>query len=144
MNGELNLRMDTIREFLTKIRALFLIFKKGRGGLPTPSPPPSCAPVDSPYTYIDHHVFFYKPGINPIQDGHFRGCSRMGRGQKKPSSLPKICHTYPTIMKIGTVMPYLKKMQKIYGTRDIRLDFCWQQHFFTGNRQMLLYQEIQI
>ena len=32
---------------------------------------------------------------NPIQDGPFRGCSRMrGGGQKAP--LPKIYHTYPT------------------------------------------------
>ena len=47
--------------------------------------------------------------INPIQDGLFRGCSRM-RGQKGP--LPKICHTYPTMMKLGTVIPYPKKIQK--------------------------------
>ena len=47
--------------------------------------------------------------LNPIQDGHFRGCSRTrGRGSKSP--LPKICHTYPTMMKLGTVTPYLKKM----------------------------------
>ena len=24
-------------------------------------------------------------------------------------ALPKICHTYPTMMKLGTVIPYLKK-----------------------------------
>ena len=49
---------------------------------------------------------------NPIQDGLFRGCSRMGGGKEAP--LPKICHTYPAIMKISTVLPYLKKIQKIY------------------------------
>ena len=27
--------------------------------------------------------------------------------------LPKVCHTYPTIMKLGTVIPYLKEIQKI-------------------------------
>ena len=37
-------------------------------------------------------------------------------GQKDP--LPKICHTYPTMMKLGTVMPYLKKVQKIYESSD--------------------------
>ena len=37
--------------------------------------------------------------INPIQDGHFQGRSRMG-GQKGP--LSKICHTYPTMMKLGS------------------------------------------
>ena len=26
---------------------------------------------------------------------------------------PKICHTYPIIMSLGTVIPYLKKIQKI-------------------------------
>ena len=45
--------------------------------------------------------------INPIQDGPFRGYSRMG-GQKAP--LPKVCHTYPTMMKLGPVVPYLKNI----------------------------------
>ena len=49
--------------------------------------------------------------LNPIQDGHFRGCSRMTGGGKK-APLPKICHIYPTMMKLGTVIPYLKKIQK--------------------------------
>ena len=30
-----------------------------------------------------------------------------GGGAKRPS-LPKICHTYPTKTKLGTVIPYLK------------------------------------
>ena len=47
--------------------------------------------------------------FNPTQDRPFRGCSRKG-GQK--GSLPKICHTYCTIMKLGTVVPYLKKIKK--------------------------------
>ena len=29
-------------------------------------------------------------------------------------SLRKICHTYPIVMKLGTVIPYVKKVQKIY------------------------------
>ena len=57
-------------------------------------------------------------GVNPIQDGPFWGCSRMGGG------LPKICHTYPTMMKLGTVIPYLKKTPKIYESRDTPLEFC--------------------
>ena len=61
--------------------------------------------------------------INPIQDGHFWGCSRMG-GEAKRHPFPKICHTYPTIMKLGTVIPYLKKIQKIYESRDTHPDFC--------------------
>ena len=54
--------------------------------------------------------------FNPIQDGVFRGCSRIGQGwvgAKRPT-LSKICHTYPTMMKLGAVIPYLKKIQKIY------------------------------
>ena len=34
-----------------------------------------------------------------------------GEDAKKPL-LPKICHTYPTNMKLGTLIPYLKKIQK--------------------------------
>ena len=49
---------------------------------------------------------------NPIQDGSFRGCSRMV-GAAKRFPLPKICHRYPKIMKLGTVVPYLKKIKKI-------------------------------
>ena len=32
--------------------------------------------------------------------------------------LPKICPTYPTMMKFGTVISYLRKTQKIYESRD--------------------------
>ena len=59
--------------------------------------------------------------INPIQDGFFRGCSRMGGGQKGP--LPKICHTYPTMVKLGKVIPYLKEIHKIYESRETPLEF---------------------
>ena len=85
--------------------------------------------------------------INPIQNGLFRGCSwkgRRGGGAKRPHPLPKICHRYPTMMKLGTVIPCLKKIQKIYESRDTPIEFCWYQHFFTGNQQILVYQEIQI
>ena len=49
---------------------------------------------------------------------------------------PKIYHTYPTMMKLGTVIPYLKKIQKLYESRDTPLEFA--------NQEILLYQEIQI
>ena len=63
--------------------------------------------------------------INTIQDGPFRGCSRNrveggggggGWAKKSPPQkcpLPKICHTFSTMMKLGTVKPYLKKIQKM-------------------------------
>ena len=36
--------------------------------------------------------------LNPIQDGHFRGCSRMAF----LVPLPKICQSYPTMIKLGS------------------------------------------
>ena len=42
-----------------------------------------------------------------------------------PPRLPKICHTYSTMMKLGTVVPYLKKIQKIYKSCDTPHEFCW-------------------
>ena len=62
-----------------------------------------------------------------------------GSGGKK-ATLSKTCRTYPTTMKLRTVIPYLKKTQKIYELRDKLRDKL----FFTGNQQILLYQEIQI
>ena len=47
-----------------------------------------------------------------------------GEGAAKRAPLPKICHTYPTMMKLGTVIPYPKKIQKIYESRDTPLEFC--------------------
>ena len=87
--------------------------------------------------------------INPIQDGSFWGCSRMGvggwGGEQKVPPLPKICHTYPIMMKLDILIPYLTKNQKKYidhvthplSSADISI-------FFAGNQQILLYQEIQI
>ena len=67
--------------------------------------------------------------INPIQDGLFGGCSRMGGGVFL-SPLPKIRRTYATIIKLGKVIPYPRKIKKIYQSRDTSLEFCWHQHFF--------------
>ena len=47
-----------------------------------------------------------------------------GGGWGKKASLPKISHTYPTMMKLGTVIPYLKKIKKIYESRDTPYEFC--------------------
>ena len=67
-----------------------------------------------------------------------------GRGGGKKSSPPKICHTHPTMMKLGTVIPCLKKSLKIYESRDTPLVFCCHQHFVIKNQQILLYQKLQI
>ena len=36
----------------------------------------------------------------------------------------KICNTYTTMMKLGTVIPYLKKVQKMYESQDTPLELC--------------------
>ena len=90
---------------------------------------------------------FFEISKNTFFTKHL-GTTASGVGEG-PESVPppKICHTYPTMMKLGTLIPYLKKIRKIHKSRDTRdtpLEFCWHQHFFIGNQQVLLYQEIQI
>ena len=48
------------------------------------------------YKSILIEVFMSALNFNPVQDGAFWGCSRMG-GNKAP--LPKTCHTYTHILK---------------------------------------------
>ena len=47
----------------------------------------------------------------------FRAAYNGRREAKRPPPShhhhPKICHTYPTMKELGTVIPYLKKIQKI-------------------------------
>ena len=83
---------------------------------------------------FNHHIWFLALPImnlmavcSPIQDGPFRNSLRIGRWAKR-LPLPKICHTYPTMMK-RTVIPYLKKIKKTYKSRDTLLKVCWHQHF---------------
>ena len=45
---------------------------------------------------------FWVDYINPIQDGLFRGCSRTGGSGGEGA--------FFTMMKLGTVIPYLKKI----------------------------------
>ena len=47
--------------------------------------------------------------------GFFEADQGWGTGVKKApkkDALPKICHTYPTMIKLGTVIHYLKKINK--------------------------------
>ena len=64
--------------------------------------------------------------FSPIQHEHFRGCSCMrswdGVGQKGP--FPKICHTYPQLMKLGSYTLPKENQKKIYELRDANLTFC--------------------
>ena len=60
--------------------------------------------------------------LKPLQDGRSWGCSQIV-GQKGSISLKFVSPTR-TMMKPGTIMLYLKKIQKIYKSRDIFLEFC--------------------
>ena len=54
----------------------------------------------------------------PYSGWAFSGLLTDGGGGQKGHPLPKICHIYPTMMKLGTVIPYLKKIKKIHESRD--------------------------
>ena len=51
----------------------------------------------------DNKIEPRKGSLNPIQGRPFRGCSRMGG--------------------LGTVIPYLKKIKKLYESRDAPIEF---------------------
>ena len=57
-----------------------------------------------------------------FRSGLFGAAHGCGEGPKK-SIIPKICHTHPTMMKLGLVISYLKKNQKIYKSSDAPLEF---------------------
>ena len=57
----------------------------------------------------------------------FRAAEEWGGGKKAP--LPKICHTYPTMIKRGTVIPYLRKMQKYKNHVTRRLNSAYTSIF---------------
>ena len=59
----------------------------------------------------------------------------MGKGTKKVPFL--ISHTYPTMMKLGNVIPYTK-IKKIYKSRQAPLEFSLYQHFFNEDQQQYL------
>ena len=73
--------------------------------------------------------------------GFFGVAHELGGRVKKPH-LPKICHIHSTMMKLGTVTPYLKKTPELCESRDTSLDFWRGQNFL--RKQILLYQKIQI
>ena len=52
-------------------------------------------------------------------------------GSKKTPFL-KSATPYLTMMKLDTVVPYLKKINKIFKSRDIPHELCLHQHFSPG------------
>ena len=78
-------------------------------------------------------IYFLEICISPLTLFRmviFGAAQRWGCGGGKKSPLLKICHTYPAMMKLSTVIPYLKKIPKLYKSRDTPPEFCWHQHFF--------------
>ena len=59
--------------------------------------------------------------LTPFRMGLFGGCSRMGGGKKAPS-LKSVTH--PRLMRLGTVIPYLQKIQKIQKSYGTLLEVC--------------------
>ena len=80
--------------------------------------------LDRLYKLFLPYLYFFGIYFNPIQDGLFWGLFTNGGGGGFFAPSPKIRHTYPTVMKLGTVIPYLRKIQKMYKSRDISLEFC--------------------
>ena len=85
---------------------------------------------------------FRVTNIWPYSGWVFSGLLTDGQARKAP--IPKFYHTYPTMMKLDTVIPYLKKFQKIYKSCDISSANI---RIFSPEKilqQLLFYQEIQI
>ena len=76
------------------------------------------------YVCWSFYFIYYCNHVSPIQDESFWDCSSMGWGMAKRLPLPKICQTYPTMMKLGTAIPYLKKVLTIYESGDTPLECC--------------------
>ena len=76
-------------------------------------------------TTADSESFKYKSSfLKPVQHGLFLGCSWMDGGGAKRPSFPKICHTYPTMMKLGGNYTLPKEETKNYDPHDTPLEFC--------------------
>ena len=79
---------------------------------------------------VDQYNNTHHHSVNPIQDRLVWGSSRMEGGPGRPPPppppppRPEICQTYPAIIKLATVIPYPRKIQKSYKSPDTPLDFC--------------------
>ena len=73
----------------------------------------------------------------------FRAVHRWGWRQKDLPLL-KICHIYPTIMKLATFIPYLYTIQKNINHVTHLLGFADTSDFFIENHHFLLDQKLQI
>ena len=77
------------------------------------------------YKYFIAHLYNgnkVKP-LTLFRMGFLGAAHGWGGGEGKKAPLPKICHTH-TMMKLGTIIPCLKKSQKIHESRDTPLVLC--------------------
>ena len=92
------------------------------------------------YVNTHHNVIIFEVHemVQPYPRWAFLGLiTDWGEGKKYP--FPKIYHRYPTMMKLGTVILYLRKIQKTNKFGDTPPEVFWRQHFFIKNQQLLLY-----
>ena len=74
------------------------------------------------------HTFWAKKPLLTLFRMTLSGAAH-GWGRAKRLPISKISHTYPIFIKLATVIPYLKKIQKPHKSRDKSLYICWYQHF---------------
>ena len=63
-----------------------------------------------------------KDSLTLSRMGFFGPADGLDEGKVKRPLVQKICHTYPTMMKLGIIIPYPKKIQKIYELHDTTLE----------------------
>ena len=82
---------------------------------------------------VSKYLIFKKADLYPYLGWTFSGLPTDG-GAKRTHV--KICHTYPTMMKLGTVIPCLKKFQKYVNHVTHHLSSAEISIFFTRNQQI--------
>ena len=85
--------------------------------------------VESPFNNVIENILgnyreIYKCTLTLFRMGLFGAAHGWGGGGLFAPPLPKIRQTYPTIMTLGTVIPFPRKIQKMYKSRDTSLELC--------------------
>ena len=80
--------------------------------------------LNDPKAFIEYsnNMNIFKILKNTIQIQNAIFLRRNGGAKSLP--LSKISHTYPTLMKLELVIPYLKKIQKTHKSCDTPIGFC--------------------
>ena len=81
--------------------------------------------------------FFKVRALNPIQDGHFWVCSRIGKKVRSLKSVKDVLQWW----NLAQLYLNLNKIKKPYKSRDRPFEFCWYQYFLIENQQLFLGQE---